>query len=65
MPEKLKPCPFCGGEVRIINAEDLTLNGKCLIVHCDRCKSETCFWRNCLSEEQTTKKWNRRTENEN
>ena len=45
MPEKLKPCPFCG-------------------VHCDNCKSETCFWRNCLSEEQTTTKWNRRAEND-
>ena len=29
MLEKLKPCPFCGGEVEIINAEDLTINGKC------------------------------------
>ena len=49
-----------GGEVEIINAEDLTINGKCYVVHCDNCKSETCFWRNCLSEEQTTTKWNRR-----
>ena len=64
MPEKLKPCPFCGGEVEIINAEDLTINGKCYVVHCDNCKSETCFWRNCLSEEQTTTKWNRRAEND-
>ena len=64
MPEKLKPCPFCGGEVEIINAEDLTINGNCYVVHCDNCKSETCFWRNCLSEEQTTTKWNRRAESD-
>lgn len=24
MAEKLKPCPFCGGDVKIINAEELT-----------------------------------------
>ena len=26
MLEKLKPCPFCGGDVTIINAEELTIN---------------------------------------
>lgn len=26
MAEKLKPCPFCGGDVKIINAEELTIN---------------------------------------
>lgn len=65
MPEKLKPCPFCGGKVEIINIindEELTINGNCFVVHCDNCESETCFWRNCMSEERTAKKWNRRAE---
>lgn len=31
MAKELKPCPFCGGEVEIINAEDLTINGKSCI----------------------------------
>ena len=26
MLEKLKQCPFCGGDVKIINAEELTIN---------------------------------------
>jgi len=26
--------------------------------------AELCFWRNCLSEEQTTVKWNRRVESD-
>lgn len=64
MPEKLKPCPFCGGKVEIINAEELTINGICFVVHCDNCESETCFWRNCMSEERTAKKWNRRAESD-
>lgn len=63
MPEKLKPCPFCGGEVDIINAEALSINGNCFVVHCDKCESETCFWNECASEAETITKWNRRIEN--
>ena len=63
MTEKLKPCPFCGGKVAIINAEEITINGNCYVVHCDNCESETCFWRRCMSKKKTAQAWNRRIDN--
>lgn len=35
MSDKLKSCPFCGGEARI----DFTQQGKC-IIYCDNCMAE-------------------------
>jgi hypothetical protein len=40
--EKLKPCPFCGGDVKIINAEELTINyhrsgGEQVVANCKDC----------------------------
>lgn len=42
MLEKLKPCPFCGGDVKIINAEELTINhhrsgGERVMASCKDC----------------------------
>ncbi len=42
MLEKLKPCPFCGGDVKIINAEKLTINhhrsgGEQVVANCKDC----------------------------
>lgn len=39
MSEKLKPCPFCGGEANIIY-RDLTYT---IVVCCD-CLAKTCHW---------------------
>lgn len=73
MPEKLKPCPFCGGEVKIYNMVSniaqhldgfLTLDGECYAVRCDDCNCEISFISAAASEEQTTQAWNRRTESD-
>lgn len=42
MLEKLKQCPFCGGDVKIINAEELTINhhrsgGEQVVANCKDC----------------------------
>ena len=51
MSENLKPCPFCGGEARIIEAA----NG--VLAECSNCYSSTGM---CWSREQVTIDWNRR-----
>ena len=64
MPNKLKPCPFCGGE-----AELLDENGKedMFFVQCKN------IWKGCkvlafthdyLTEQEAIEAWNRRTEGE-
>lgn len=56
---KLKPCPFCGGEAKIIvsggcDGED------CLVwVCCDECGAESAL---LDSTEEATAAWNRRAE---
>ena len=61
MNEKLKPCPFCGGEAMVANATREYLSGK----------TEERFAINCIScganggdkktKEEAIEIWNRRT----
>lgn len=49
---KLKPCPFCGGEAKIIGAI-----GAVFCARCTECGAET---QSELSEQQAAELWNRR-----
>lgn len=74
MPEKLKPCPFCGSK-DIISRFRFGKNeffGECVVVCCGcytRQVSEIdlrdiCFDKLIFSMERSVKQWNRRAENE-
>ncbi len=63
MSEKLKPCPFCGGEAELINIDAAKAQGICdpITVHCKECRCNT----NWFSKEwEAIGAWNRRTNNE-
>lgn len=54
MSDKLKSCPFCGGEAEMI--ETLFCDYK---VECEKCGASTSY---CDSEEMAVEAWNRRKE---
>ena len=59
MSEKLKPCPFCGGEAKLVNIDASGEQGEenPIVVHCKECECNT----NWFSEEwQAIGAWNRR-----
>ena len=59
MAEKLKPCPFCGGEAELVNIGAKLCDP--ITVACKQCKCNTqWFDREC----DAIKAWNRRTSNE-
>lgn len=55
--KELKPCPFCGGEVRKITSP--FKNTQMFI--CDKCGADVCFY-GAEFEPKATKAWNRRAE---
>jgi Lar family restriction alleviation protein len=55
---KLKPCPFCGGEVDKFTAP---LKGTQMFV-CKKCGADVCFY-GAEYEPKATKAWNRRVDN--
>ena len=63
MPDKLKPCPFCGGEAKIITHDFFVPEAKQFLtgsygVECTSCHAEGYqFWN---TEEQAVAAWNRR-----
>ena len=57
---KLKPCPFCGGEAHIYTQCSYCRNGcyDAIVVRCDTCKAEM---KRCLeisTEKDIIKAWN-------
>ena len=56
MSDKLKPCPFCGGEPYIKQYKDFYLYK----VICENCYIETGGWR---EKRNAVKAWNRRHSN--
>lgn len=63
MNEELKPCPFCGAEVEIIDL-GTEPDDHYYMVQCqnDKCNSATCFGE--VDEDCLRKKWNGRAADE-
>ncbi len=60
MPEtKLKPCPHCGGKVRIVVSP---IKGTYMFI-CDKCGADVCFYGTEYGQ-KAVEAWNRRTGNE-
>lgn len=55
MPEKLKPCPFCGGE-----AESKELWNRDYEIECKKCGARSGEY---LKEKYAIENWNRRVDN--
>ena len=53
----LKPCPFCGGDVKIT----IGVFGSSMIV-CDKCGADVCFY-GAEVIDKAIDAWNRRNEN--
>ena len=51
--EKLKPCPFCGGEA------ELEINGLYWDVNCKRCLANVGAYK-CYNKKQAVEAWNKR-----
>ena len=58
MSDKLLPCPFCGGEARIMLEEEDMPDNSFHNVYCMNCGAQ--FWVNSKSE--AIKAWNNRTQ---
>ena len=58
--KKLKPCPFCGGEVILISQEkgDSLSSAEYYNVECEHCELD--FGRYNDTKEQVIEAWNRR-----
>ena len=54
--EKLKPCPFCGGEAEVRKFTETKFFVQCFFVQCKSCLIGTTF----KSEHEAVKVWNRR-----
>lgn len=53
---ELKPCPFCGKEVRL---SWIITKGKLFFIHCNRCKIELCMREiDDKTVERITELWN-------
>ena len=60
MTEKLKPCPFCGGEAKLRN------EGCCIFVKCKNCGAEAGLVHisaEYCANEKAAEAWNRRADN--
>ncbi len=59
MNNKLRPCPFCGGEVKKVIAP---INWTIMFI-CPKCGADVCFY-GAEHEPKATEAWNRRQQNE-
>ena len=56
---ELKPCPFCGGEAKIVRL--FTSTRYDCFVKCTKCDNESGLY---TSKQNAVKEWNRRFDNE-
>ena len=61
MTERLKPCPFCGGEAEL-RQYDVDADNRWWYVACYTCgiSMDPLFWNSGQTREETIMKWNRR-----
>lgn len=61
MNEELKPCPFCGSEVKLTNIDP---NDAYYMVECqnEKCSAATCFGE--VGREKIKTRWNERATDE-
>jgi Lar family restriction alleviation protein len=60
MTEKLKPCPFCGGEAKLTKQPNPVFNAWLCEIRCTKCHaSPPVFY--TTSEDEIIKRWNQRT----
>lgn len=67
MTDKLKPCPFCGGEAYTYTAKNITkgTTREYWLVHCKECGlNYPQYKKYCWAEEQAIEVWNRRVNND-
>lgn len=63
--EKLKPCPFCGGKVKMRDAINDKALGNYFIFSCDNCEANLNFVNKSENKLTAIEAWNRRvTDNE-
>lgn len=64
MAEKLKPCPFCGGEAEVFEEK----GGEVVSIACSKCGCGTAYMSGASSTEKkieiATQDWNRRANDE-
>lgn len=53
--KELKPCPFCGGEIKKVIAPIMNT----VMFVCDKCGADVCFY-GAEYDPKATKAWNRR-----
>ena len=63
MTEELKPCPFCGGEARLLLNAKRKIYGKAeyrtgVVACCNVCEARMCYG----SEKLAIEAWNRRAD---
>ena len=60
MSEQLKPCPFCGGKVKMVNG----IIARTIVFICEKCGADVMFFGAEKNKDKAVKAWNRRVENE-
>ena len=61
MTDKLKKCPFCGGEAYVSNEDCYGNVDDNYLVHCDECGLQLGFTNQYVTEEEAIKAWNKRS----
>lgn len=59
---ELKPCPFCGGEAKVIEGYDSMVGVNVYYIECCNCRAT--FYNGNSNKNKEIEKWNRRVENE-
>lgn len=68
MAETLRPCPFCGGEAKLVSGtrRDGEYIENCAFVRCERCGAKTYELHECVTpyevQKCATELWNERAE---
>ena len=62
MNDKLKPCPFCGSEAKVVEEYDGMIGENVYFVECCNCRAT--FYNGNDNKIEEIKKWNRRVEDE-